>query len=125
MLNGRQLDGDLDNGWVELDPAAGTFELKEAPLPSQGAVDDPGDLVSAYYDNALERAGGGSEGGVPGMGGAVDVKPRICAVDDLAPGLEADGEDPDPVPGIGAGEVRPKVCQTSDVRPTIARVEEI
>jgi hypothetical protein len=124
MINGRQLDPDLDNGWTETDPSTGEFEMKYAPLPPQGAAGDPGDLVSAYYENAEETAGGGSEGGVPGICCSEDVRPKICAVDDLVPGVvaEAEGED---VPGIGAEVVRPKICTVSDVRPRIDRVEEI
>ena len=124
MLNGRQLDGDLENGWIERDPAAGLFEMRQAPLPPQGAADDVGDLVSAYYENALEVVGGGSDGGVPSIRSGKDVRPKICSTDDLVPGLiaEADGEE---VPRVAAGEIRPKICQTVDMRPRIAKAGEI
>jgi hypothetical protein len=125
LLNGRQLDGDLENGWTELDPAAGTFELKEAPVASQGAADDVGDLVSAYYDNADETAGGGSGGGVPKTSRALDLRPKICDVNDLAPGLDAGVGDGERAPGVDATDVRPTVCRSVDVRPKIASVEEV
>lgn len=124
MVNGRQRDRDLENGWTELDPAIGTFEMNVAPLPPQGAVDDVGDLVSAYYDNADERAGGGSEGGVPRIVSGDDVRPKICASDDLAPELSARTDD-ERIPCLSAGEIRPKICRTIDVRPRIEKAEEI
>ena len=124
MINGRQRDDDLENGWIERDPAAGLFEMRQAPRPPQGASDDPGDLVSAYYDNADETAGGGSGGGVPSIRAGQDLKPKICQTSDIVPGLEAVGEG-EQVPSVGAVELRPKVCQTLDIRPRIARVEEI
>lgn len=124
MINGRQLDRVLENGWIERDPAAGLFEMLKAPLPPQGSSDDPGDLVTAYYENALEPAGGGLEGGVPEMGSGRDVRPRICAAVDLAPGLEATG-DCEAVPTIGVEQMRPRVCSAGDIRPRIEKAEEI
>lgn len=85
ILNGRQLDDSLDNGWVELDPNAGTFELKVAPSGPRTSPDDPGDLVSAYYENAFEPTGGGADGGIPRLAGSGEVRPRICQVSDIRP----------------------------------------
>lgn len=124
IVNGRQLDEDLENGWAELDPAAGTFELKVAPSAPQTAPDDPGDLVSAYYENALEPAGGGLEGGVPEICCGRDVRPKICVADEIVPGLESEG-DAEGVPIVGAGEIRPKICETGDIRPRIESAEEV
>ena len=90
MINGRQLDDDLENGWIERDPAAGMFEMRRPPSPSQGAASDPGDLVSAYYENALEPAGGGLEGGVPRICSSRDIRPRICSAKVIQPCTEAE-----------------------------------
>lgn len=124
MVNGRQRDRDLENGWIERDPAAGMFEFLQPPLPPQGAVDDCGDLISAYYENANETAGGGADGGVPSISSGRDVRPKICTTGDMVPGLSAKS-DCEPVPRVAAGEIRPKICQTIDMRPRIVKAEEI
>lgn len=125
MRNGVQLDGTLDNGWIERDPANGVFEMLVPPRPAGPIADDPGDLMSAYYENANETAGGGSDGGVPGMRSGKDVRPKLCATDDVAPKIpdvEVVGED---VPATRAEVVAPRTCQTKDIRPRMVKAEEI
>lgn len=125
MRNGVQLDGTLENGWIERDPAAGLFEMLVPPRPAGPSAEDPGDLMSAYYENANEVAGGGADGGVPGMRSGQDLRPKVCATDDLAPKMasaELEGED---VPRVSAGVVAPKVCAATDIRPRMVKAEEI
>lgn len=125
MRNGVQLDGDLENGWIERDPAAGLFEMLVPPRPAGPTPDDPGDLITAYYENADEVAGGGADGGVPGMRSGKDVRPKLCATDDVAPKIpdvEVVGED---VPGISAEVVAPKTCSAKDIRPRMVKAEEL
>jgi hypothetical protein len=62
-----------------------TFELKVAPSGPQTSPDDPGDLVSAYYENAFEPSGGGADGGVPNLAGAGEVRPKICQISEIRP----------------------------------------
>lgn len=124
MINGRQLDGALDNGWVETSPSTGEFEFKIAPRAAGPIADDPGDLVSAYYENALEPAGGGADGGVPKIVGAGEMIPTICSADDIAPKIcHAEDESEIKPAIIGAANVRPTICTTNDMRPKIAKAE--
>jgi len=84
FLNGQQLKRELENGWVELDPDAGTFRMKLPPLPSQGAADDPGDVLYAYYDTEVLSTGG-ADGGVPSLSAAVELVPKLLAATNLRP----------------------------------------
>jgi hypothetical protein len=125
MRNGVQLVGDLDNGWIERDPAAGIFEMLVPPRSAGSGADDPGDLMSAYYENASENAGGGADGGVPGMRSGRDVRPKLCAIDDIAPKIpdvSIDGED---VPTVSTDVVAPRTCAAKDIRPRMVKAEEI
>lgn len=125
MRNGVQLVGDLDNGWIERDPAAGMFEMLVPPRPAGSGSDDPGDLMSAYYENATEAAGGGSDGGVPGMRSGADVRPKLCATDDVAPKIPDAGVEGEDVPSVSAEDVSPRTCSTRDIRPSMVKAEEI
>jgi len=84
FLNGRQLTAARDNGWVEVDPDAGTFRMKippKAALP--GVVEDGGDTLFAYY--RTEESVGGADGGVPLMTGAELVRPIAAGAVELRP----------------------------------------
>jgi hypothetical protein len=125
MRNGVQLDGTLENGWIERDPANGVFEMLVPPRPAGPSAEDPGDLMTAYYENANEVAGGGADGGVPGMRSGRDVRPKVCATDDLAPKMadaELEGEN---VPTTSAAVVAPRVCAATNIRPRMVKAEEI
>jgi hypothetical protein len=124
MINGRQRDDALDNGWIERDPATGKFEMKIAPQAAGPTADDPGDLVSAYYENANEQAGGGADGGRPEISSAEDMHPCICAVEEMAPKIANvdDGDDIKPAT-IGAELVAPAICAAVDMKPKIAKAE--
>ena len=51
FLNGQLKRADLDDGFIEVNPATGVFEMKEAPLT--------GDVVQVFYiDEASLGAGG-------------------------------------------------------------------
>ncbi len=123
IINGRQLDPALDNGWTESDPASGEFTFKIAPRSAGPIADDPGDLVTAYYENALEPAGGGSDGGIPKIIATSEIVPEICAVDDMRPCI-ASTEDESLVPEIvGSAEIVPAICSATDMRPKIVKAE--
>lgn len=124
IVNGRQLDDALDNGWTETNPATGEFTFKLAPRPAGSVADDPGDLVSAYYESALEPAGGGADGGVPKLVGAGVVVPTICSAEDMRPKIARADDPADLKPAtVGARDVRPTICSAEDMRPKIARAE--
>ena len=85
FLNGQQLKRELENGWDEVDPDAGTFRTKIPPQPSPvGATDDPGDVLYAYYDTDVCSTGGAG-GGVPSIGGVLELAPRVLSASELRP----------------------------------------
>lgn len=125
MLNGRQLDRDLENGWVETAPATGGFYMKIPPRGPGDAADDPGDLVSAYYENAEEVVGGGAGGGVPEMTEGEDVRPRLCSSEDLAPERPITDVEDDDVPTLGASVLVPDAVSAAEYVPRMVKAEEV
>ena len=129
FLNGQQLKRDLDNGWDEIDPSAGTFRMKIPPDgPRPGSTDDPGDVLFCYYDTgAAVSVGGAQLGGIPGMIAATELRPWMRTGDNLAPSM-AGAEDAVAAvgsPGLGAEEVRPEMRTADELRPKMAGSKEV
>lgn len=127
FLNGQQLKRELENGWEELDPVAGTFRTKLAPEPPPpGSTDNPGDVLYVYYDLDLPSTGG-AEGGIPRLDAGEVVAPSLRAANELRPRV-ADAEDlagDAGVPRIGEGtELRPRFRAGDELRPRIIGAKE-
>lgn len=128
FLNGQQLKRQLDNGWDELDPNAGTFRMKQAPVgPRPGSLDDPGDVLFVYYDTEAATATGGADGGVPRILAFDVLRPRPIDSGDLRPSMALSGvgdvEAGRPLLSA-SGEVRPEPLTGDELRPTLVRSEE-
>lgn len=129
FLNGQQLKRQLDNGWEELDPVAGTFRMKRAPVgPRPGALDDPGDVLFVYFDTEASTSTGGADGGLPRILALDVLSPRLRDGDDLRPRLvSAESADPDPGRPLmtAAEDLHPESETADELRPTMAGAEEI
>ena len=124
--NGRQLSRDLDNGWTEVDPAAGTFRMKLPPVAPE-TIDDPGDILFCYYDTgAAVSVGGAQDGGIPLMAGALELRPGVTAAE-LRPDMlaGADQEAQAGVPLVSAEQVRPKTETAEELRPNLVSAKEV
>ena len=126
FLNGQQLKRELENGWEELDPAAGTFRMKLPPVPARpGSSDDPGDVLYGYFDLDYDSIGG-AEGGVPKASSGEVVLPRSAGSLELRPraaGAEG-GYESTPPSASAALELRPTPRSATVLRPKIAGSEE-
>lgn len=126
FLNGQQLKRQLDNGWVELDPNAGTFEMKLAPVgPRPGSLDDPGDVLFAYYDTEAATATGGAPGGIPRVGRALEVRPVLSSALEVAPRGSAMAEQELASPRLAAGEKKPDIAGALVLAPSIVAAQEV
>lgn len=126
FLNGQQLKRQLDNGWVELDPSLGTFEMKLAPVgPRPGSLDDPGDVLFAYYDTEAATATGGASGGVPHVGWALEVRPVVSSALVVAPRGSASSAPELVAPQLSAGEKKPDVSGALILAPSMIAAEVV
>lgn len=121
FLNGQQKDPDLDDGYTETDPALGKFTMKEAPLSSPGCPD----VLWAQYENQLEAAGGGADGGIPRIKRAIEVRPVVRSAVEVEPKLHAAADQSDVTPDVSAGEKKPKNISAQNLVPRIAGAEEV
>lgn len=118
--NGQQLKASLDNGYIESDPATGQFVMKVPPKAGLGHSCDPGDVLFAAYENALEFTGGGADGGVPLIRESLELRPGLESAKVVAPSVAAEEEEGVGVPVVSGGEKKPDLAGVTDLRPTIA-----
>jgi len=126
FLNGQQLKAELDNGYIESGPALGQFVMKLAPTAGVGNPTDPGDVLFAAYENALETTGGGADGGVPLIRESLELRPGLESAKVIVPSVGAtEDEDDVGAPSLTAGEKKPEIQVADDLRPRIVDADSV